>query len=178
MYYQGESEAVIGFSEERCQTKITELQHQSEWIITEVKERIEWCSFRNYRTNNRSKEKEYVKKRKHLIKKYENLTKWNKIQEIAGNQSLLKPAILNLTKQEVNQHQLEPNLGPKFVPSNKKPPFMDIVNTSEICALSFEKENQIENAEVLRQKISNVISKNTHFKIGCNLTFEQRAALQ
>ena len=38
---------------------------------------------------------------------------------------------------------------------------MDIVNATEICALSLEKENQIENTESLQQKISNVISKNT-----------------
>ena len=55
---------------------------------------------------------------------------------------------------------------------------MDIVNATEICALSLEKENQIENAESLRQKISNVISKNIHFKIRNNLTFEQRIALK
>ena len=55
---------------------------------------------------------------------------------------------------------------------------MDIVNATEICALSLEKENQIENAESLRQKISNVISKIIHFKIRNNLTFEQRIALK
>ena len=86
---------------------------------------------------------------------------------------------MNLPKQEIPQHQLELlNLRPKFVPSNKKPPFMDIVNATEICALSLERENQIENAELLRQKISNFISKNIHFKIRSNSTFEQRAALK
>ena len=37
---------------------------------------------------------------------------------------------------------------------------MDINNATEICALSLEKENQTENAELLKQKISNIISKN------------------
>ena len=55
---------------------------------------------------------------------------------------------------------------------------MDIANATEGCALSLEKENQIENAESLRQKISNVNSKNIHFKIGNNLTFEKRIALK
>ena len=55
---------------------------------------------------------------------------------------------------------------------------MDIVNATELCVLSLEKENQIENAELLRQKISNVISKNINFKIRSNLTFEQRTALK
>ena len=55
---------------------------------------------------------------------------------------------------------------------------MDIANATEICALSLKKENQIENAELLRQKISNVISKNMNFKIRNNLAFEQRTALK
>ena len=93
---------------------------------------------------NMSKEEEYVKKRNHLKEKYQNLTKGNMIQKITGNKSLLKPAVLNLTNQEIPQHHLELlNLGPKFVPSNKKLSFMDIVNATEICTLSLEKENQI-----------------------------------
>ena len=51
---------------------------------------------------------------------------------------------------------------------------MDIVNATEICALSLEKENQTEKAGSLRQKISNVVSKNIHFKIRNNLTFDKR----
>ena len=83
-----------------------------------------------------------------------------------------------MTNKEIPQHHLElPNLG-KFVPSYKKLPFMGFVNATEMCALSLEKENQIENAESLRQKISNVISKNIYFKIRNNLNFEQRIALK
>ena len=131
------------------------------------------------RITNKSKEKEYVKKRNHLTEKYQNLTKGNKIQEMTGDKSLLKPAVLNLTNQEIPQHHLELlNLGPKFVPSNKKLPFMDITNATEICPLSLEKESQIEYAELLRQKISNVTSKNMNFKIRSNLTFEHRTALK
>ena len=37
------------------------------------------------RITNKSKEKEYVKKRNHQIEKYQNLTKGNKIQKITGN---------------------------------------------------------------------------------------------
>ena len=36
------------------------------------------------RITNISKEKEYVKKRNHLIEKYQNLAKGNKIQKITG----------------------------------------------------------------------------------------------
>ena len=55
---------------------------------------------------------------------------------------------------------------------------MDIVKATEICAVNLEKENQIENAELLQQKISNIISKNISFKIRNNLTFERRAAFK
>ena len=58
------------------------------------------------RITDKSKETVYVKKRNHLIEKYQSLTKGNKIQEITGNKSLLKPAVLNLTKQEIPRHQL------------------------------------------------------------------------
>ena len=61
-------------------------------------------------------------------------------QKIAGNKSLLKPVALNLTNQEIPQNHLELlNFGPKSVPSNKKLPLIDIVNSTEICALSLEK---------------------------------------
>ena len=56
------------------------------------------------RITNKSKEKEYVKKRNHLIEKYQNLAKGNKVQEITGNKFLLKPAVLDLTKQEIPRH--------------------------------------------------------------------------
>ena len=42
----------------------------------------------------------------------------------------------------------------------------------------FREREQIENAELLRQKISNVISRNIYFKIRSNLTFKQRVALK
>ena len=131
------------------------------------------------RITNISKEKEYVKKRNHLLEKYQNLTKGNKIQKIRRKKSLLKPDALNLTNQEISQNHLELlNLGSKFVPSNTKLPFMDTVNATEIGVLTLEKENLIENAESLRQKITNVISRIIHFKIRNNLTFKQRIALK
>ena len=55
---------------------------------------------------------------------------------------------------------------------------MDTVNATEMYALILEKDNQFENPESLRQKISTVISKNIHFKIRNNLTFEQRIVLK
>lgn len=39
-----------------------------------------------------------------------------------------------------------------FVLSSKKLSFIDVVYTTELCAFSLEKENQIENTELLPQK--------------------------
>ena len=44
--------------------------------------------------------------------------------------------------------------------------------------LSLEKENQIQNAESLRQIIGDVISKSIHFKIRNKLPFQPRIALK
>ena len=55
---------------------------------------------------------------------------------------------------------------------------LGIVNATEFCTLSLEKKNQIEKAELSRQKISNIIFKKIYFKIRSNLTFEQRATLK
>ena len=54
---------------------------------------------------------------------------------------------------------------------------MGIVNATEICAVNLEKENQTGNPELLRQKISSLISNNINFKIRSNSTFQRRAAL-
>ena len=50
---------------------------------------------------------------------------------------------------------------------------MCIVNGTELCALTSKKKKQIENAELLRQKISDSISGNINFKMWGNLTLEQ-----
>ena len=63
-------------------------------------------------TTNKSKEKEYLRKSNHPV---ENLTKGKKTQTITDNKSLLKPAALNLTNQEILEHHLKLlNVGPTF----------------------------------------------------------------
>ena len=82
-----------------------------------------------------SREKEFLKKKKQLIDKYNNLLdKYS--QHSNYKTSLIKPAILNLTKEEIPKHYKSLlNLGPKFVPTNKNLPFMDIVTSTISCAL-------------------------------------------
>ena len=131
------------------------------------------------RITNKSKDKEYVKKRNLVIEKDQSLTKGNKILTIKGQKFLFKLAVLVLTNQEFPRNHLELlNLEPKFIPSSKKLLFMDIVNATEFGALSLEKGKQNENGELLRQKISNIIFKNINSKIRCNLTLEQRTVFK
>ena len=59
-YHQGVPKNAIGFSKERCQTMITELQYRSEWLITGVKEGIKWFLFRNHRTHTKYNKREKV----------------------------------------------------------------------------------------------------------------------
>ena len=55
---------------------------------------------------------------------------------------------------------------------------MCIVNGTELCALTSKKKKQIENAELLRQKISDSISGNINFKMRGSLTLEQQTTLK
>ena len=72
--------------------------------------------------------------------------------------SLIKPAILNLTNEEIPKHyESLLNLGPKFVPTNKNLPFMDIITSAESCALDMEQNHKENEAETLRQYIVLII---------------------
>ena len=108
---------------------------------------------------------EFLKKKKQRIEKYNSLLdKYCQHSNYKAN--LIKPAILNLTKEEIpNHYESLLNLGPKFVPTNKKLPFMDIITSTESCALN-HRENE---AETLRQNVSNILQKNLNLKIKSNL---------
>ena len=71
-----------------------------------------------------SKEKQFVKKKNHLIKKFKKLhNEAVKEKTVEKRTSFLKSAVLNLTNDELPEHHKSLlNLGPKFVPSTKKIP--------------------------------------------------------
>ena len=68
---------------------------------------------------------------------------------------------MNLTGEELDENKIKfLNLGPKFVPmENKKRPYMDVIQTAEICALDLEHDGKFSIAESLRQNISRIITK-------------------
>ena len=70
------------------------------------------------------------------------------------------------------------NLGSKFVPKEcRKRPYMDIIQTIEICALDLERKGKFSVAELVRQDISRITTKDLKKKHKNNLSFAERKAL-
>ena len=82
-------------------------------------------------------------------------------------------------REELDENKIKPlNLGPKFVPTeNRKRPYIDIIQTTEICALDLEREGKFSIAESLRQNISRIITKDLKKKHKNNLNFAERKVL-
>ena len=70
---------------------------------------------------------------------------------IETTRSIIKEVIVNLTGEELDENKIKLlNLGPKFVPmETRKRPYMDIIQTAEICALDLEREGKFSIAESL-----------------------------
>ena len=99
-----------------------------------------------------SRVNEFVKKKEHLICKFNELrttsSKRNS-QHIAT--IYVKPSIINLTDNALSDHQTSLlNLGSKFVPTEKKIPFMEIITARESVALNLEYHNKEANAEFFK----------------------------
>ena len=98
---------------------------------------------------------------------------------IKTTQSIVKEGIVSLTEEELDEKKIKlSNLGPKFVPTeNRKRPYMNIIQTTEICALDLEREGKFCVSESLRQNISRVITKDLKKKHKNNLSFAERKTL-
>ena len=127
-----------------------------------------------------SKEKQFVKKKNHLIKKFKKLhNEAVKEKTVEKRTSFLKSAVLNLTNDELPEHHKSLlNLGPKFVPSTKKIPYMDIITSTELCASNLERQDQRAESESLRQEVSDILLKNFNIKTTDNLTKNERIAIK
>ena len=127
-----------------------------------------------------SKEKQFVKKKNHLIKKFKKLhNEAVKEKTVEKRTSFLKSAVLNLTNDELSEkHKSLLNLGPKFVPSTKKIPYMDIITSTELCASNLERQDQRAESESLRQEVSDILLKNFNIKTKDNLTKNERIAIK
>ena len=111
------------------------------------------------RTTEKSKEKEFTKKKNHLINKFEKLKNSTEKKGKQKTTSYIKQAVINLTDTEITEEQTSlPNLGPNFVAATKRIPFMDIISATETCALHLENSNKETDAEFLRQKVSHILN--------------------
>ena len=116
-----------------------------------------------------SREEEFLKKKKQLIEKCNSLLDKHSRHNNYKTR-LIKPTILNLTKEEIPKHyESLLNLEPKFVPTDKNLPSMDIITSTESCALDMEHNHKENEAETLRQNVSNILQKNLNLKIRSNL---------
>ena len=98
---------------------------------------------------------------------------------IKTTQSIVKEGIVSLTEEELDENKIKlSNLGPKFVPTeNRKRPYMNIIQTTEICALDLEREGKFCVSESLQQNISRVITKDLKKEHKNNLSFAERKTL-
>ena len=128
------------------------------------------------------KEKHYIKKKTHLHSKFNSLKNAtvNNINSTTPTKKIIKEGVINLTGKELNGNKIQLlNLGPKFVPTyNKQRPYMDIIQTTEICALELENDGYFEKAERLRQGVSKILSKDVNKKHRNNLTIGQINAIR
>ena len=91
------------------------------------------------RTTGKSKEKEFTKKKNHLINKFEILKNNTAKKSKEKTASYIKETVINLTDTELTEEQKSLlNLGPNFVPTTKRIPFMYIISATETCAIDLE----------------------------------------
>ena len=130
----------------------------------------------------KSRENTFIKTRDHLRKKFDNLRSGYQRYlntKVNSEHSNVKDAVLNLTNKQLTAHQKELlNLGPKFVPTQRKIPYMDIVSKTEVAALNLEKDKKFEEAEHLRTQVSNELKKSLKVRVKNNLTKDQSKALK
>ena len=70
------------------------------------------------------------------------------------------------------------NLGPKFVSTEKRIPFIEIITATESVALNLEYHYKEADDESLPQNVCYILNKNRNMKIKDNLSKEQRKALK
>ena len=104
----------------------------------------------------------------------------NNINGTTPTKKIIKEGVINLIGKELEENKMQLlNLGPKFVPTyNKQPPGLDIIQTTEICALELKNDGYFEKAERLRQGVSKILSKDVNKKHRNNLTIGQRNAIR
>ena len=104
-------------------------------------------------TDNTKEKTFYIHVKKKLISKYNSLknTTFHLHIPVETTASTVKEGIVNLSGEELDENKVKHlNLGPKFVPTeNRKRPYMDFIQVTEICALDLERKGKFSVAESL-----------------------------
>ena len=132
---------------ERMYKSTTKIKHLSNCLKHKVLDQV-------YETiigiTNKTKEMHYIKKETHLHSKVNSLKNAtvNNINSTTPIKEIMKEGVINLIGKELGKNKMQLlNLGPKFVPTNNiKPPYMDIIQTTEICVLELENDGYLEKA--------------------------------
>ena len=125
----------------------------------------------------KSRETAFQKSRLRLMNKFTNLQSPQKRTGQKSNTNHVKNTVLNLCDTDLPQHHQDLlNLGPKFVPTNKRIPYMDIISTTESSALKLEYDKKIETAQTLRMNVLRALKMAKPPKD--NLTLQQKIALK
>ena len=123
-------------------------------------------------------EKEFIKKKNHLINKFEKLKNSSGKKGKEKIASYIEQSVINVTDTELTKEQKSLlNLGLNFVPATKRIPFIDIISATETCTTDLENSSKETDAEFLRQKLSHILNKNLNIKLRDNLSKPQRKAL-
>ena len=126
-----------------------------------------------------SREKQFIQSRTKLKNKLDLLVeeKDKKTRNNIQPSKFMKNCVLNLVNDNIPDDENEIlNLGPKFAVNPTKIPYMDIITSTEMKAISLEKEEKHTVAEQLRQDMINILSNAKTPKP--NLTREQRATIK
>ena len=173
------SQKLIVIAKNGVKQRMNEATVKEKQICENLKRRINDEHFALIdRTTEESKEKEFTKKKNHLINKFEKLKNSTEKKGKQKTTSYIKQAVINLTDIELTEEQMSLlNLGPNFVPATKRIPFMDIISATETCALDLENSSKETDAEFLHQKVGHILNKNLYLKLRDNLSKAQRKAL-
>ena len=128
------------------------------------------------RTTDKAREYMFQKSKKRLVKKFNELSSKNQNDRIAHENKIIKKITLNLCNDEIPEHHKALlDLGPKFVPSPRSIPYMDIIAKTEAAALRLQYEKQETSSQKLRQDVLRILKMAKPPKT--NLTKPQQRAL-
>ena len=127
--------------------------------------------------SNKASEKMFISSKERLLKKFRILKEINSPRSCNNNQQrYIKDCVIDLTSETFpDNHKSLLNLGPKFVPTQKHIPFMDIISITESSALKLEYNKDNIAAQNLRKDILKTLKMCKPPKD--NLSKSQRKAL-